>query len=248
MRRNSQATVTLVAALCSTPLLAASGSETASELTVRVYEVLGALSFVAGGVFVWRRRSPLYLGIYLGASIGAAVFEWIYDTKFYFRLTASDYFIPAWTADGVKAPLAMILFYAFMWGIPFMLLLENHERLVSKLGNIRRFYFLLAVFAAISTPIFEITNVSVTHIYTYHQQEQYLLWGMPWSQFWFAPLLIVCSYWSMLKARTLASGQDVTTQFALGFAAVIMGFFVASALNGVWYMLAEPWTDTPRSF
>lgn len=239
-------TLITLGALCSAAC--AHAADDASLAVVRSYEALGLLCFLGGCAFVWKRRNPLYWGIYLGGSVGAAVFEWIYDTRFYFRLTASEHFVPAWTIDGVDAPLAMIFFYAFLWGVPLTLLLDRHDTVVKALGGAARLYAALIAFSMTTTPIFEIVNVSVTRIYTYHQREEFLFHGMPWSQFWFAPLLIVASYWGMVKARALAAEQDAVTRFALGFAAVITGFFVASTLNGVWYALAEPWAATSRPF
>jgi hypothetical protein len=221
--------------------------QTASLTTVRAYEAVGLLLFLGGWLFVWRRRNPLYVGFYLATSIGAAVFEWIYDSKYYFRLTAAKDFIPAWTMDGVQAPLAMIFFYAFAIGVPLMIALDRRELLVKRFGR-RGIYVFLVVMAVVGTLAFESTNTSLAHIYAYHQRRQYLIWGMPWSNLWFGPLIWVFSYWGMSAARSLAVGQDRTIKVALGFWAVIAGFFVASVINGVWYVLSEPWTHTPRPF
>lgn len=100
---------------------------------VRAYEILACLLFVLGLFWVWRSRQPLYYGVYLGTSIGGGIFEWIFDSRHYFRLTADERFIAAWTIDGVVAPLAMILFYAFFFGIPLC-----GFRIVTTIGQLDR--------------------------------------------------------------------------------------------------------------
>lgn len=224
---------------------------------VRSYEIIGALLFIGGLIWVWRSRNPLYYGAYTGASIGGGVYEWIFDSRYYFRLTADDKFIAAWVMDGVPAPLAMILFYAFFFGIPLLWLVHRHEALVARFGP-RGLYGMLALLGIIGTPLFECLNTSVTQIYRYHQADRYLLWGMPWSNLWFGALMFVCAYWGLVQARKILgfpgkrvaelSPEQRRLAVALGFAAIISGFFVAATINGVWYTWAEPWIESPRPF
>lgn len=229
----------------------------ASLLAVRSYEVIGALLFLGGLIWIWRSRNPLYVGTYLGSSIGGGIYEWIFDSRYYFRLTTDEKFIPAWTMDGVEAPLAMILFYAFFFGIPLLLLVERHEALVRRLGP-RGLYVMLAVLGIVGTPAFECLNTSVTHIYHYHQRPEHLFYGMPYSNFWFGALMFICPYWGLVQARRILGFPQTPVAalapdqrrlaIALGFAAIITGFFVAASINGVWYVWAEPWIDSPRPF
>jgi hypothetical protein len=221
-----------------------------SMFVIRLYEVLGAGLFLGGLWWVVRSRQPLYYGAYLGASIGGGVFEWIFDSRYYFRLTADSRFLAAWTIDGVESPAAMILFYAFFFGIPLLLVLQHHDAIVGRLG-VRGLYGALATAGVVGTPLFECTNTSIAEIYTYHQRDGYLLWGMPWSNMWFGALMFVCAYWALLRARELAAtpaGASTPVAVALGGAAIVTGFFVAATLNGVWYAIAQPWTATPRPF
>lgn len=229
----------------------------ASLFTVRAYEIISGLLFLGGAFYVWWLRNPLYVGMYLGSSIGGGLFEWIYDSRYYFRLVIDEKFIPAWTMDGVEAPLAMILFYAFFFGIPLLIVLQHHEAAVRRFGP-RGLYVVLALAGIIGTPLFECLNTSVTHIYHYQQAPEYLFYGMPWSNFWFGALMFICPYWGLVQVKKIlvlveanpAISQATLRQWAmaLGFAALITGFFVASAINGVWYAWAEPWIASPRPF
>jgi hypothetical protein len=159
--------------------------------------------------------------------------------------------------DGVPAPLAMIFFYAFFFGIPLLLLCERHEWLKARFGP-RGLYMVLAVLGIVGTPLFECLNTSVTQIYRYHQAEQYLFYGMPWSNFWFGALMFICPYWGLVQGRAILGFPQISAAalepekrrlaVALGFAAIITGFFVASVINGIWYAWAEPWIESPRPF
>lgn len=229
----------------------------ATLATVRAYELIAAFLFVAGLIYVWRARNPIYAGAYLGTSIGGAIYEWVFDSKYYFRLTIDDRFIPAWTMAGVKAPLAMILFYAFFFGIPLMILLNRHDQLVGRFGP-RGLYVFLGLLGVIGTPLFECLNTSITEIYKYNQAEQYLLWGMPWSNLWFGALMFMLPYWGLRKAEGLVALSRKAALLdnrsvnglgvILGFSAIITGFFVAASLNGIWYVVADPWIPTTRPF
>lgn len=224
---------------------------------VRSYEVIGLLLFCGGLVWIWRSRNPLYYGTYLGSSVGGGIYEWIFDSRYYFRLTADEKFIAAWTMDGVPAPLAMILFYAFFFGIPLLWLAQRHETLVQRFGP-RGLYLMLSLLGVVGTPVFECLNTSVMHIYRYHQAEPFLFYGMPWSNLWFGALMFICPYWGLVQARRILGfpqrsadtlGQEERRlALALGFAAIVTGFFVAASLNGIWYVWAQPWIDSPRPF
>lgn len=229
----------------------------ASLAVIRGYEAVAGLLFLVGLIWVWRARRPLYYGVYLGSSVGGGIFEWVFDSRYYFRLTADERFISAWTIDGVEAPLAMILFYAFFFGIPLLWIADRHEALKQRFGN-AKVYIGLLLLGVIGTPLFECTNVSIAHIYHYHQAEPYLLYGMPWSNLWFGALMFVCPYWGLIQVRSLLDSiQSAPQRFgwfswqqeaALGFAVIITGFFVAATVNGVWYAWAEPWVASPRPF
>ncbi|MFA5631337.1 MAG: hypothetical protein WC997_07490 [Porticoccaceae bacterium] len=232
-------------------------TDTSSLLIVRSYEVLSLALFIYGAYYVWRSRNPLYYGVYSGTAIGGAVFEWVFDSRYFFRLTVDERFIPAWTMDGVGAPAAMIFFYAFFFGIPTLIILKNHERLTGKFGAKGPVYIFLLL-AIFGTPLFECINTSITHIYQYHQEERYLFWGMPWSNFWFSAAMFLFPYFGLLMSKTILVALDRRPKgdprqythyaFVLGFASIITGFFIASTLNGVWYAWAEPWTYSHRPF
>ena len=231
--------------------------EVASLLVVRLYEGISFLLVLGGLWYVWRSRNPVNYGVYTASSLGGGVMEWVFDSKYYFRLTTDERFIAAWTMAGEGAPMAMILFYAFFFGIPLMLLQRRRKALYEMLGYHKTHLF-VALFGAVATPIFECTNTSVAHIYKYHQRDEYLFYGMPYSNFWFGAMMMELPFLALEQAYILVdmlsrTGLPVWKQkvlaYEFGFGAVISAFFVASTINGIWYALAgDIWTPTPRMF
>lgn len=212
------------------------------------YQMLSGVLALGGLVYLLRRRDPLHLGLYLGSAVGGGVFEWIFDTRWYFNLTPDERLVPLWRVDGVPAPLAMIFFYTFFFGIPLVLLLEHSDALFARFGR-RGCYLGLTLVAAVGVLAFESFNTSVIGVYAYHQRPEFLLLGMPWSNLWFSPLIFCFAFWGALRARDLARAAPAgSTALALGFAVLVTAYFAAATLNGIWYALATPWTESGRPF
>ncbi len=231
-----------------------------AEVFVRLYEGLSALLAIGGLIYVIRKRNPFYAGLYLGSAVGGGVFEWIFDTKWYFNLTTDPRLILLWSIDGVPAALAMIFFYTFFFGIPLILLVEHARALMDRF-NTAIVYGAVVVLAMVGVQLFEGFNTSVVRIYTYHQADRFLSWGMPWSNLWFSPLIFGLALWGALRMRDVlhsvarlnqqaivGAAHKGGTAVALGFAVLVTAYFVAFALNGIWYLLAQPWVSSGRPF
>jgi hypothetical protein len=239
------------------------------------YQLFSVALATAGLIFVLRRRDPLYLGLYLGSALGGGIFEWIFDTRWYFNLTVDERLWPLWWIGPVRAPAAMFFFYTFFFGIPLILLLEYSDTLFARLGR-RTCYGLLAAAAAGGVLVFEWFQTSVIRVYTYHQQPEFKVLGLPWSNLWFSALIFCFAFWGALHARDIvvsldsaparsqrkalgaapavepiAAAQRATrssTQVMLGIAVLVTAYFLAATINGVWYVLAQPWTESGRPF
>jgi hypothetical protein len=138
-----------------------------------------------------------------------------------------------------------------------MLCQANRQALHQPLGH--RGTLLLAIAIGVfGTPAFECVNTSVAHIYKYHQRDEHLFYGMPYSNFWFGAMMMALPQWALDQADTLVMLIPRTSlslwrqrllACGVGFSVVISTFFVAATVNGVWYALAgDIWTPTPRSF
>lgn len=228
-----------------------------SATVVRNYEIVSVVLVLVGLFYVWRTQNPVFAGVYLASSLGGGVMEWIFDSKWYFRLTVDEKFIPAWKIAGETGSLAMILFYGFFYGIPLVVLRNWKDTLYRNFGRTGTGFFVLAL-GVFGTPVFECFNTSVMHIYKYHQREEYLIWGMPYSNLWFGGLMMFLPFWGLQQVEVLVGLIPRTNTTLLrqkllgagiGFSIVISAFFVAATLNAVWYAQAgDIWTPTSRAF
>lgn len=222
---------------------------------IRLYELLSLVLAIGGLVYVIRRRNALYTGLFIGSAVGGGVFEWIFDTRWFFNLTPDPRLITMWSLDGVQSPAAMVFFYTFFFGIPLILLVEHSPALFRRFGALGT-TAMLVVAAAVGVLLFEGFNTSVIQVYTYHQAPQYLVWGMPWSNLWFSPLIFVFAFWGAMGARRLVEQQNSVAEpgisrasaVAAGFAVLITSYFTAFTLNLIWYLAAQPWVESGRPF
>lgn len=229
-----------------------------SLFTIRAYELIFTATTLLTTTYVIRTRSPLNLGAYAAIAFGGgACFEWIFDSRFYFRGSADDRFIPFWTVQGDQHPLVMLPIWAVIFGTPFLFLLGHHEKLVKWFGERGLYVFLGVVLGALGSTGFDIFNTSVVGIYQYHQREDFLFYGIPYSNMWLVAMLVVGPYWSLRKAQVLVKLLARTAEteqskwwiaFLLGVACVITPWFLAGSLNFIWYIWTEPWTETSRTF
>ena len=90
----------------------------ASVLAVRLFEVGCLLLWLAGLGWVVRTRNPLYLGAYTASAL-LVLFDWIFNSKWFFRVDYSSHFIPLWRIEGVTQPIALAMNYAFYFGARF---------------------------------------------------------------------------------------------------------------------------------
>lgn len=230
----------------------------ASLFTIRAYELIFTATMLLTTIYVYRTRSPLNLGAYIAAAFGGgACFEWVFDSRFYFRVSADDRFIPFWTVQGDRHPLVMLPIWAAIFGGPFVMLVENHDWLVRRFGERGLYVFLAAVVGALGTTAFETFNTSVAGIYRYHQREGFLFYGMPYSNMWLVAMIVIGPYWSMRKVQVLVKLLGRTSEsersqwwiaFLLGLACVITPWVLAGSLNFIWYIWTQPWTETLRTF
>ena len=146
----------------------------ATVLIVRAYEVLCVGLWLAGLIWVWRQRRPVYSGVYFGSST-LMVFDWVFNTKWFFRVLYAEPFIPLWSIDGVTQPVALAANYAFFFGAPVLMLVHRREWLDRHLG--RWVYAAIFAFGAVLDVAFEIPMVQLG-LWTYYQREEFLLWSL----------------------------------------------------------------------
>src|SRR2546421_12388044 len=126
----------------------------ASTLTVRLFELLCLVLFLAGLLSVRRTGHPVYAGVYLGLTLLFG-FDWIFNSNWLFRVEFDSKFIAVWRMAGGTEPLAMALNYAFYFRAPVLLLVHVREKLDRRFGA--RGYLVVFLLGAAALPVFEIS-------------------------------------------------------------------------------------------
>ena len=219
-------------------------------MVVRAFELLCVGLWAWGVVWVVRMRNPVAAGIYTASSL-LMVFDWVFNTNWFFRVTYSSEFIPLWTLDGVVQPLALACNYAFFFGAPVLMLARASKTLDRTLG--RWGYLAVFLLGALLDLAFEIPAVQLG-LWKYHQAEPFLLGGVPYSNFWYSGLLFVASYGAArLALRWGTAPMDDAREarwrgFFMGTASLWAAFYLCLSVQLVWYLATHPWVAGPRPF
>jgi len=239
----------------------------ASIWSVRLFELVCIVSWLVGLVWIRRTKNPVYAGVYFGSST-LMLFDWLFNTDWFFRVVYDDKFIPFWRIQGVGQPVAIAANYAFFFGVPVLLFVQHRERLDRAVGFAGSFLAVFA-FAVGLDAAFEIPMVTFLKVWRYYQAPQFLVGGVPYSNLWFSGLLMTTSYgaarlavrWASgprpapapaggsVSSSTLESPRETWWRgFVTGAAALWSAFYVSASLQLIWYAAVTPWIDSPRPF
>ncbi|GFG72004.1 hypothetical protein [Mycolicibacter senuensis] len=226
----------------------------ADVLAVRLFEVVAFGLFAFGWWYALRTRSMIVLGGYVGATL-TVVFDWMFNTKWFFNVLYSSNFIPLFRIGDTVQPVALLFTYAFFFGIPTAFLARNRAWLDRRFGT----WGWLVVFLGMGVlqPLFEIPMVSWLHLWTYYQAPQYLVGGVIWSNIWFSGLLGVSCYgalrlalrWEDTNRLPQNPTEDKLRQLATGAAGIWSAFYLSTLVQlMLWYAVVTPWISSPRDF
>ena len=224
----------------------------ANLFAVRAFELVCVVAWLAGLVWVWRSRNWLYAGVYFGSST-LMVFDWIFNTSWFFKVIYDPQFIPLWQMQGVVQPVALVANYAFFFGVPVLLFVQARDAMDRRFGG----WGYLAVFlvGALLDLGFEIPMVKLG-LWTYYQQPQFLIGGLPYSNVWYSGLLFVACYgaarlavrWAGSLKDRLPEREERWRGFGMGAAAIWSAVYASMSVQLIWYGLAQPWIQGPRPF
>ncbi len=234
--------------------------EAANTISVRLFEVAALAMWLGGIAWVRNRRHPVYTGVYVG-STGLIVFDWIFNSDWFFRVQFDEKFVDLWTIDGVNEPVSMALTYAFYFGIPVLLLVHNREAIDRRFGG--RGYGVVFLAACATLPVFEIPMVKLLHLWTYYQEPGYELGGVAWSNIWFSGMLTTSCYagarlalrWAEVRVPVGAglpsvppseshlTFEDKAKGVVLGAAAIWAAFYLSMSVQMLWYSATQPWVE-----
>lgn len=224
----------------------------ANLLAVRAFELVCVVAWLAGLAWVWLSRNSLYVGVYFGSST-LMVFDWIFNTNWFFKVLYDPQFIPLWKIQGVVQPLALAANYAFFFGLPVLLFVRVRDAMDRRFGNWG--YLVIFLVGALLDLGFEIPMVKLG-LWRYYQAPQFLIGGLPYSNIWYSGLLFVASYgaarlavrWDSSLKDGLPEREGRWRGFGMGTAAIWSAFYAATSVQLIWYALAQPWVEGPRPF
>ena len=220
---------------------------------MRAFELVALGLWLAGIAYVRRHPNPVYVGAYIGSST-LAVFDWAFNSKWFFNVVYDRSFLPLWRISGQVQPIALCMTYAFYFGGPLLLAVHNRDRIDRALG--RWAWPVIFVVSGLVNPLFEIPLVKWLHLWTYYQRPSFLLGGVAWSNIWFSGLLFTGCYaavrlvlrWTAGDVPRVSAREARVRSAAFGVVAVWGAFYVCMQLQLVWYALARPWAPGPRPF
>lgn len=241
----------------------------ADVLAVRLFELVALALFLFGWWYVLRTRSWILVGGYVGSTL-TVLFDWTFNTKWFFNVAYSPNFIPLFTIGETVQPVALLFTYAFFFGIPTAFLAGNREWLDRRFGVWG--WLLVFLGMGLLQPLFEIPMVSWLHLWTYYQAPQYLLGGVIWSNIWFSGLLGVSCYGALRlalrwenarRSELVGTGpaspagnglmaeprENTLRQITTGAAAIWSAFYLSTLVQLMsWYTIVSPWVPSPREF
>jgi hypothetical protein len=169
----------------------AAGTVGANVLIVRGWELMSVSLFILGVVVLKRKRNPVFWGVFAGAIL-VCLFDWIWNRNWFGAVSYSDQFLPIWGARGEIEPVSLPLVYCFFFGLPMVMLLDDHAWLDERFG--RRQWAVLCLLFAVPQMPFEILASKGLHLWTYHEVPPWTIAGVPWSNAVFSGLLGVGFY------------------------------------------------------
>lgn len=224
------------------------------QTILRGFEIVGITIYVTALIAALRRRHPVYLGLFFACNT-MIVWDWVFNCKWFFNVAWNSKLMKLWVVQGQGETLAAgLAFVAFYYWV-FHMLWRHQDKLDAKLGN--KQFAILYIGFMVYVLIFEALLVN-NNLYHYYQREEFLLFGMAWSNMFFNANLSVGSYLALRQARRWGRIPDDIPldrkheEFWKGFwmpaAAIWTAFWLAFVLQMIWYVAMQPWAEGPRPF
>ncbi len=224
---------------------------------VRAYEIVTLVLYFASFIWLLRLRNPVYMGALLGATCVFG-FDWAYTCRDFFNATYNPalIWIPGIDIMNMREPISIPFAYGMAFG-PFTVLLVMAGNWFDRrfgLGG----YVIVWIIGAVGVMLYEVPVVHILHIWTYHQQPDQMILGVPISDIWLAGNLIGISYaalrwlerWARIPARAGfgLKSENTWKGFVMGGLAPWAAFYVTYVVQLFWYSYAAPWVDAGRPF
>lgn len=221
------------------------------------YEVVVLVLFLLILGWAVRSRDPINLGAVLGGFMMSG-FDWLWCSRGFWNATIAPSLtmIPGLHIQGVEYPFSICFVWAIGFGFLPLFASRFHDRIGSVLGPLH-FPAVLTV-AALIDLIIEGIGVSVLGAWTYHQAPEYLILGMPWSNFWFLGGVLTASYFGLARVRKWAaipagaglslSSDSTWKGMLMAASAILTPAFLLGTLQLFWWSATHPWVEAGRPF
>jgi hypothetical protein len=171
----------------------------ASIVVVRAWELAVLLTWLVGLWLVIRYGASKYLlGLFCGSSL-LAMWDWITNDIWLWRITADERFFDLFTVAGRTELLWAPFSYGFFYAIPTVLALRHRAVLDRTVGAWQ--YVIVPVALGFSDILIEGISVGWLGLYDFDYRTSYEWWGVPWTNIVF---IAVSQVPIMLLARRMA--------------------------------------------
>lgn len=226
----------------------------ADESLLRAVEIGGATVYLLALYFSVRRRDPFYLGMFVACNL-LVFWDWIFNTRWFFNVVFDERLFALWSIQGEHETFAALFAFVGFYYWVFHILMSREATLDRIMGVWQ--YPLIYIASAIYVLCFEVFFVNLG-VWTYYQQDAYLLYGAAWSNAWMNSNIIVFCLLLLKAFRRWAQiggvsgwsprSESFWKSFVLSGSAISSGFFLAFALQMIWYIATQPWIESPRVF
>jgi hypothetical protein len=144
-------------------------------------EALFSVLWLIGLIIVAKTgATAIRLGVYLGATLFAFLWDWIQGQAWLFRITFDDRLIPAFTLDGREEPLFAPLAYGLVFGTASVVGLALYPYLHRKFGAWT--YLLVGLVVGVLDILIE-GGVAVTllDMYVFDYDSRWKILNLPWA-------------------------------------------------------------------
>ncbi len=152
-----------------------------SDVMIHFGEALFSVLWLIGLIIVAKTgATAIRLGVYLGATLFAFLWDWIQGQAWFFRITFDDRLIPAFTLDGRQEPLFAPLAYGLVFGTAAVAGLALYPYLHRKFGVWT--YLLVGMTVGVLDILVE-GGVAVTllDMYVFHYDGSWEILNLPWA-------------------------------------------------------------------
>ena len=221
------------------------------------YEIVMLVLFLAIMGWALRTRDPINVGAILGGFLLSG-FDWLWCSRGFWNATTATglTMVPGLHIQGVTYPISICAVWAVGFGFLPLVASRYHDGIATKLGALH-LPVVLAVSALIDLVI-EAIGISVLGVWTYHQAPQYLILGVPWSNFWFLGGVLTASYFGLARVRRWAalppggslslSAEATWKGLLMGGSTIIVPAFLLGTVQLFWWSAMHPWIESGRPF